>query len=225
LESVFATPHPIGVDEQGRHLFRAGIQPDGRTCVIGSGTVSMIYAKLAKHEGARDVTMLVRSESKAALVRRVMGNGFGVLVTGDTDGLPLTEKLSAEGRLVERLKEATGGELYDDVVCACADPDAQRIMPQLYAPEGYAVGACFGGTRELADRVDMDLHHYRAAKTIGTSGCSTDAMKTILQWLGDGSLKLDGVTDPRHWTFADNPAEFMTISSSLKPVLFPWEKH
>ena len=222
LESIFATPHPIGVDADGRHQYRAGIRRAGRTCIIGSGTVSMIYALLARHEGAKEVFILLRSEEKAGIVRRTLGEGYNLCITGKSEGFALAEKLAAEKQLVGELRERTGGELFDDVVCACADPHAQRLMPQLYAPDGYAVGACFGGTHEVVDKMDMDLHHYRAAKTIGTSGCSTAAMKTILEWLREGSLKLDGFADPRHWTFRDSPSEFFLTAGSLKPVLYPW---
>lgn len=223
LESVHATPHAVGADPAGRYLFTAGIRPHGRTCIIGSGTVSMIYARLARREGARQILLLARSEEKAALLRRILGDGFETHVTGRLDALPLEEKLTAEDKLVSALMARTDGELFDDVICACADPDAQRLMPRLYAPEGDAVGACFGGTHALADRVNMDLHHYRAARTIGTSGCSTAAMKTILVWLQDGSLSLDDMVDPRHWTFRDLPDQFFSAAGARKPVLHPWE--
>ena len=183
----------------------------------------MIYAVLAKIEGAKEVFILVRSEEKAQLVRRILGEGFQICITGKTDRLSMAEKVDAETRLVAELKEKTGGELFDDVVSACSDPDAQRLMPRLYAPDGYAVGACFGGTHELVERVDMDLHHYRAAKTIGTSGCSTAAMKTILAWLESGSLRPEGFIEARHWTFSDRPGDFFSATGALKPVLYPWE--
>lgn len=223
LESVFATPHPVGVAQSGRHLYQSGILKGGRTCIIGSGTVSLIYALLARHEGAREIVMLVRSEEKAALLRRILGSEIGVCVTGKTDAWTLADKLAAEDALVSRLEEMTRGELFDDVVCACADPNAQRLMLRLYAPNGHAVGACFGGTHQLVDHANLDLHHYRAGKTIGTSGCSTDAMKTILAWLQDGSLDLTGLMSDRRWTFQDSPDEFMRNTGALKPVLYPWE--
>ena len=64
LESIFATPHPVGVDAEGRHTYAAGVRPGGNVCVIGSGTVGMIYALLAILEGAKQIVMVVRSEAK-----------------------------------------------------------------------------------------------------------------------------------------------------------------
>jgi len=222
LEAIYAMPHAVGADAQGRHQYRGGILPGGRTCVIGSGTVSMICAALARLEGAAEVFMLVRSRDKGELARAVLGPWLQVYVSARMNGFSMEERLRAEAGIVKDLADRTQGRLFDDVISACADPAAQRLMVELYAPEGNAVGACFGGTRELADRVNMDLHHYRLARTTGTSGCSTSAMKTILSWLAEGKLNLNGFIDPRPWTLRDNPAEFFTVSGGLKPALRPW---
>ena len=224
LESIFATPHAVGVDAEGRHLYRSGIRRGGRVCVIGSGTVSMIYALLCTVEGAAEVFMLVRSEEKAQLVRRVLGPGVHAVIIPRYGDRPLAEKLEAERGTVEELRAHTRGELFDDVIAACADPDAQRLMLQLYRPEGYAVGACFGGTHETVDAAELDTNHYRCAKTIGTSGCSTRGMETILRWLQEGRLSLRGFTARRRFTLHDDPHEFLTTQAEgLKPVLYPWE--
>ena len=119
------------------------------------------------------------------------------------------------------LADLTGGYLFDDVIVASASPAAQRLMLRLYTREGYAVGACFGGTHRLVDAADLDVHHYRAATTIGTSGCSTDCMKTILAWQQSGRLGLRGFTSRRHFTLDDDPHEFFTTDAGgLKPALY-----
>lgn len=224
LESIFATPHPVGVDEQGRHLYRAGIQPGGNVCVIGSGTVSMIYAALALLEGAGRVVTVVRSEAKARLVRQLLGQRAEVHLAPRTQEDAAPETLAAEAQTVRDLAALTDGHLFDDVIAACASPAAQRLMLSLYTPEGYAVGACFGGTHQLVDAANIDLNHYRAAKTIGTSGCSTDCMKTVLGWLASGRLGLRGFVSRRRFTLDDDPHEFFTTEADgLKPALFPAE--
>jgi threonine dehydrogenase-like Zn-dependent dehydrogenase len=221
LESIFATPHQVGVDDEGRHLFRAGIQPGGKTCVIGSGTVSMIYATLALLEGAGQVIMIARSEAKAELINSVLGKRIQVYLAPRTGEDATPETLAAEERVVRDLEDWTGGYLFDDVVSACASPAAQRLMLKLYTREGYAVGACFGGTHQLVDAADIDVNHYRAAKTMGTSGCSTDCMKTILRWLGEDRLSLEGFLSKRLFTLEDDPHEFFTTGADgLKPALY-----
>ncbi len=224
LESIFCTPHPIGVDADGRHQYRAGILPGGRCCVIGSGTVSMIYARLARLEGAAQVVMLVRSESKASLAQSVLADEVSVEVVSRYSDLSLPEKMEAEEGIVERMREITEGHLFDDVISACADSDAQRLMLSLYCPQGYAVGACFGGTHAVVDGADIDANHYRMAKTVGSSGCSTRTLETVVRRLGEGSLSLDGFLDPQRYSFDDDPEEFFGgATGGLKPALDPWK--
>ena len=221
LESIFATPHQVGVDEAGRHVFRGGIQPGGNVCVIGSGAVSMIYARLAMLEGAGRLVMVVRSEAKGELASRVLGDAVEVYLAPRTGEDAAPETLAAEDRIVEDLSDLTGGYLFDDVIAACASPAAQRLMLRLYTPEGYAVGACFGGTHRLVDAANIDLNHYRAAKTMGSSGCSTDCMQTVLTWLEEGRLDLTGFLSDRRFTLEDDPHEFFTTyADGLKPALF-----
>ncbi|HAX98185.1 MAG TPA: hypothetical protein DCY12_04670 [Candidatus Atribacteria bacterium] len=224
LESIYATPHPVGVDKEGRHIYKAGIQPGGETCIIGSGTVSMIYASLALLEGAKEVVMIVRSEKKEKLIHQILGHKVKVYITPQPNDSSTQEYLLQEENIVHDLEEITEGYLFDDVISACSDPNAQRLMLKLYTREGYGVGACFGGTHSLVDQADLDQNHYRCAKTIGTSGCSTDAMKTVLQWLHEGKLSFEGFTSSRRFSFDNTPQEFFTTAADgLKPVLYPWE--
>jgi len=221
LESIFATPHPTGVDAQGRHLYRAGVQPGGNVCIIGSGTVSMIYAALAHLEGAGRVVVIVRSDSKRRLVHEVLGDKVETYLAPCIPDEAFPETRVAEERIVHDLTELTNGHLFDDVVAACASPGAQRLMLELYTREGYAVGACFGGTHQLVNAANLDTNHYRAAKTIGTSGCSTDCMKTILGWLESDHLDLRGFVSRQRFTMNDDPHEFLTTNADgLKPALF-----
>ncbi|MFH0937678.1 MAG: alcohol dehydrogenase catalytic domain-containing protein [Planctomycetota bacterium] len=222
LESIYATPHQVGVDRRGRHLFHSGIKPGGNVCIIGSGTVGMIYAKLAFLEGAGRVVMIVRSDAKLRLAQRLLGPRLEVyqmppMPEDDSRGIHEAEEI-----VVRDLQAMTDGYLFDDVIAACAASSAQRLMLKLYTPEGYAVGACFGGTHQLVDGADIDSNHYRAAKTIGTSGCSTDGMKTILEMLEKDKLDLNGFTSPERFTLDDNPHDFFsTDADGLKPVLYP----
>ena len=224
LETVFQTPHAVGVDEEGRQRFRAGTKPSGRALVIGSGSVSMIYALLCRIEGAAEVHVVVRSEAKADLVRRTLGQGVRITISEQAEEDDQAAQIAAEDRLVEELRGKTDGRLFDDVISACADPRAQRWMLRCYNTEADATGACFGGARALVDGVDMDIHHYRQARTIGSSGCSTRCMETVIRWLADGKLSLLGFTSERRFNLRDDPEEFFTTKADgLKPVLYPWE--
>ena len=224
LESIFSTPHPVELDKEGRHLFRGGIERDGFSLIIGSGSVSMIYARLCQIEEAKKVFILVRSKEKASLAREILGEDIVPVIYPSYKDKSISKKEKIEDNLVENLKNATKGNLFDDVIVACSDTDAQRLMLKLYSPEGNAVGACFGGTHGKTDRVDMDQHHYRSAKTIGSSGCSTKTMETVLSWLEKGKLSLKGFLSCQKYSLATDPKEFFTTEADgLKPVLYPWD--
>ena len=66
-------------------------------CVIGSGTVSMIYAALACLEGAARVIMIVRSDDKKRLVRQVLGDKVAVYVSPSYPEAASPETLAVEG--------------------------------------------------------------------------------------------------------------------------------
>lgn len=224
LESIFATPHPVGVEPDGRHRYRAGILPGGRTLIIGSGTLAMVYGRLAEIEGAAEVWFIVRSQAKVELIRAVLGEGPSFRIVPDYAERPLPEKLEVEAELEEELRDLTGGALFDDIVLACPSTDAQRYMFRLLNPNGYGVAACFAGVREPSDAPGIDLLHYRIGKAIGTSGCSTRAMETVLDWLSTGRLSLEGMTCPHPYTLDDPPEEFFcTRADGRKPMLFPWQ--
>lgn len=224
LESIFSTPHPVRLDREGRHFFRGGIKKNGLSLIIGSGSVSMIYARLCQVEGAKKVFILVRSKEKAALVEEILGKDITSIINPSYKDKSTLEKEKIEDKLVKKLRDLTDGHLFDDVIVACSDADAQRLMLKLYNPEGYAVGACFGGAHDKVDRVNMDQHHYRSAKTIGSSGCSTKTMETILSWLEKGKLSLKGFLSSQRYSLATDPEEFFTTKADgLKPVLYPWD--
>ena len=224
LESIYATPHAIGVDEEGRHIVHSGIKPSGRTLIIGSGSLAIIYGQLARIEGAGEVWFIVRSQGKVELVTAVLGDWPRFKVVPDYSGISLPEKLETEARLEAEFADLTHGALFDDIVLAAPSKDAQRLMFRLFNPDGYGVAACFAGLHEACEQAQVDQLHYRMAKAVGTSGCSTRTMETVLNWLASGKLSLKGFTCPRHFTLNDDPSEFFqTKADGRKPMLYPGE--
>ncbi len=224
LESIFATPHAVGVDSEGRHIVRSGIKRKGRTLIIGSGTLALIYGQLAKIEGAKDIWFIVRSQSKVELASEILGDWAKFKIVPDYSTCPLSKKIEMETELVKEFTDLSDGNLFDDIILAAPSKDAQRLMFQLLNPDGYGVVVCFAGLHEASDHAQVDNLHYRMAKAIGTSGCSTRTMETVLNWLSSGKLSLNGYTCPHHYTLNDNPADFFqTKADGRKPMLYPWE--
>ena len=224
LESIYTIPHATGVDEEGRHLVHSGIKKDGRTIIIGSGPLALIYAQLAKIEGASEIWLIVRSQAKVDLVTKVLGRWPKSHIVADYSDLPLREKLNREELLVSELTDLTEGQLFDDVILACPSADAQRLLFHLLNPDGYGAVSLFAGLHESSEDVNVDLIHYRIAKATGTSGCSTRTMETLLSWLSTGKLSLSGFTYPHHYSLDNDPEEFFqTKADGRKPMLYPWE--
>ena len=224
LESIYNTSHSIGVNGDGRHIIHSGIKPGGRTIIIGSGTLAMIYARLAKIEGAEEVWFMVRSQQKVKLITSVLGNWPRFKVVPDYSGALLPEKFKLETKLEEEFRDLTNGKLFDDVIVACPSKDAQRMMFQLLHTDGYGVAVVFAGLHEASEHARVDLLHYRMGRAAGSSGCSTRTMETVLRWLSSGKLSLKGFICPHHYTLNDDPDEFFqTKADGRKPMLYPGE--
>jgi L-iditol 2-dehydrogenase len=224
LECIYATPHAVGIDAEGRHIVRSGIRKGGRTLIIGSGTLAMIYGLLARTEGASEVWFMVRSQSKADLLGRLLGDWPRFKIVPDYTSLPLSDKLNTEAGIAKELADLTHSDLFDDVVLAAPSLDGERLMFRLLSPDGYSVAACFAGLHKPTEQTLVDNLHYRMAKAVGTSGCSTRTMETILKWISRGELSLKGLTCPHHYTLNTDPAEFfLTKADGRKPMLYPWE--
>ena len=110
------------------------------------------------------------------------------------------------------------------MVLAVSSLDAQRYAFELLTPSGHGALALFAGLQCASENANVDLLHYRMAKAIGTTRCSTRTMRTVLRWLEEGRLSLKGYSDARHYTLEDDPAEFFQADASgLKLMLYPWE--
>jgi len=224
LESIYAIPHAVGVDAEGRHIVHSGILKGGRTLIVGSGTLATIYGLLARIEGAAEVWFMVRSQSKAELLGRLLGDWPRFKVVPGYASLPLPEKLRIEDGVAKEFTDLTRGDLFDDVVLAAPSEDAERLMFLLLNQDGYGVASCFAGLHKPTEQALVDNLHYRMAKAVGTSGCSTRTMETILKWLSSGKLSMRGLTCTHHYTLNNDPAEFFqTKADGRKPMLYPWE--
>ena len=173
LHSINASVHAVGaIREQphlGKFVFESGIKKGGRVGIIGSGSVGLAYAKLCRILGAEEIIIFVRSEGKEELVSSILGRGgFSTIrYPEELEG----EELKKE--IVKIVSEATDGNLLDDVVCACPDPEAASLAFDIVNEGGYIALFVGLGHKEIPARLDA-LHYKFPAKAGGTSGCSTD---------------------------------------------------
>ena len=222
LESIFTTPHSMGIDREGRHIMKSGIKEGGNTLIVGSGVLALIYGRLALAEKANQVWFQVRSQKKADLIKGIFGDDVKIKIVAGYSDKDLEQKLLIEQQLVKEYQELTDGRFFHDLILACASMDSQRLLFHLSNEDGYSAIAFFAGLHELSDQTNVDLLHFRLAKAFGTSGASTKAMQTILDWIAKGKLSLEGLSNDKKYTLRDDPAEFFTMGSeNLKPLLYP----
>ena len=75
------------------------------------------------------------------------------------------------------------------------------------------------GTLEKVWQADIDLPSHSHPRLKALAGLE----QTVLDWLGAGKLAVAGFACPRHYTLADDPAEFFTTrADGRKPMLYPW---
>ncbi len=222
LHSIYASVHAVGAIREkpylGKFIFESGVKEGGTVGIIGSGSVGLAYAKLCRILGAGKVIIFVRSEYKEKLVRSILGtDGFSTIRY--PEGL---EGEDSRNEMVKIVSEATGGNLLDDVACACPDPDAASLAFDIVNEGGYIALFAGLGHKEIPARLDA-LHYKFPAKAGGTSGCSTDHMKSIIEFADSGLIDLAAF--PSRDIFyledlEDNPASFFEYKG-LKPILSP----
>jgi threonine dehydrogenase-like Zn-dependent dehydrogenase len=227
LDCFEKTTHELGQDDRGSVL-RKGVLPGGATCVVGSGSMALMAAMVALMDdevirigGARMVVVVVRSEDKAHLVRRVLPDERVIpLVCEDQSDL-----LAAVGsRCGPRYQAAIGRPFrgFDDVILAAGTAGTVAQVHRMLAPANGRIMA-FAGTRGPCE-IDSGVWHYRNAGVLGTSGCNTKMIEVALGLFARGSLNVS-VLAGEQYTFDDlerpGGIERFFGDKHLRPFLSP----
>ena len=216
--------HPEGQDEQG-NIMKKGVARGGTTAIIGSGALAYIAAELAltcdkdmQIGGASKVVMLVRSQEKAELGKRLLEADFG----GSVEFLIYDSGLSPRDIVSNLENKFRGTFFFDDIVVAAGDARTVELAHRMVSGTGWRVHT-LAGTRSNAV-IESGVWHYGNASTSGTSGCNTRAMENVMKMIQRGTAKLSQFSGKRY-TFKDllkGPREFFT-DKHLRPVLLPNE--
>lgn len=227
LDCFQKTTHEVGQDLGGSILHK-GVKPGGVTCVIGSGAMAIMSAMLALVDDeatgmspAGEVLVVVRSDDKAELVRRIVADRrVATLVCRDEAYLP------------QRISEVYGREYsqrtgkpfrgFDDIILGAGTAETVALSHKLMAPTGARIQT-FAGTRgECA--IESGAWHYGNAGVLGTSGCNTKMMEVSLGLFQRGKIAVDRLAG-RGYTFKDlGTAEGVKAffeDKHLRPYLMP----
>jgi len=227
LDCFEKTTHELGQDDCGS-ILRKGVLPGGATCVIGSGSMALMAAKVALMTdgvidigGAREVAVVVRSEDKARLVRQVVPNERVVpIVCEDPSDLLAAVRARYADRYAATLGRTFRG--FDDVILAAGTSETLASAHRLIGPANARVMA-FAGTRGPCE-LESGVWHYHNAGVLGTSGCNTKMIEIALGLFARGSLDVS-VLAGRRYTFDDLAApggvEAFFNDKHLRPFFAP----
>ena len=219
LDCLDLSVHPEAQGPRG-NLMKKGVKRGGHTAVIGSGAMAFMAAQMALHVdemievgGAAKVTMLVRSDEKCALGRRLFPREPRLDFVLNAPG-------SSDAAVARRVRERYGPDFgFDDVILAAGDAATLALAHKLVAGSNWRVHA-FAGTRGPAE-MDSGCWHYGNAGTHGTSGCNTKAMENVIGMVerGFALAKFSGKTYALP-ALRDDPLPFFE-DTHLRPVLSP----
>lgn len=227
LDCFEKTTHELGQDDRGS-ILRKGVLPGGAVCVIGSGSMALMAARLAIMEdsvirigGAREVVVVVRSEDKGRLVKRILPDERVVpFVCGDESNLAEAVRSAYQQRY-----QGTFGRPYhgfDDVILAAGTATTVAQAHRLIAPTNARIMA-FAGTRGPCE-VESGVWHYHNAGVLGTSGCNTKMIEVALGLFARRSLDVSDLAG-KAYTFDDleqpGGIEAFFNDKYLRPYLLP----
>ncbi len=160
-----AIAEPLACVVNGQRKSQVGL---GDVVVIaGAGPIGLMHLQLARLAGARKVLV---SEPSAA--RRELAEALGASRTVD----PQHE------RLVEVVKEETGGDGADVVVAAIGVPGLVNELLEIARPGGRVnLFAGYSGAGETT--ISANLIHYGELVVTGTSACTREDFRHALQLL------------------------------------------
>jgi len=219
LDCLDLSVHPEAQGPRG-NIMKKGVKRDGHTAVIGSGAMAFMAAQMALWQdeqievgGAAKATMLVRSDAKADLGRRLFPHETRVDYIVNPRG-------ADDDRCVRSVRERYGADFgFDDVILAAGDSTTLALAHKLVAGSNWRVHA-FAGTRGEAP-LESGLWHYGNAGTHGTSGCNTKAMENVLGMIERG-FPVEGFSGRRYALedLRDDVSPFFD-DTHLRPVLVP----
>jgi 2-desacetyl-2-hydroxyethyl bacteriochlorophyllide A dehydrogenase len=154
----------------GAHAVRrAGIKPDQRVLVSGSGPIGIACALFARLRGG-EVTVVDRRPERLALCREKLGIPYVLTLDADVD---------------VRLLALSGGDMFDVVFDATGNPEAME--------NGFRYIA-HGGTYVLVSVVNADIKfsdpefHKREATLMGSRNATAEDFELVLRCIRSGQI-------------------------------------
>ena len=162
LESLAVVMH--GLD-------RSEIEKGKTVCIIGTGSIGLLFIALAKREGVKIIS-LGRSESKLKLAKEL-----------GADHVVNIKDISSED-IIQKTKDLTGGFGPDVVIEAVGLPEIWELATKIVARGGLV--NFFGGCKK-GSKVEIDTFrlHYDELKILGVFHHTPKYVKKALDLLSE----------------------------------------
>jgi len=217
----------VGQGDAGSVLIR-GVRPGGTTCIIGSGSMALMAALLARLDDpvvrmgrASEIVFVVRSPRKADFIRTMLPDQpIATVVCEDQTRMPAAVVEQYGPLFTRRTGRPFRG--FDDLIVCAGDSETIGLAHQLITHTGARIMA-FAGTRGPCS-IESGAWHYGNAGILGTSGCNTKMVEISLGLFARGSLDVSRLAG-RAYTFDDLRApggvEKFFSDKYLRPCLEP----
>ena len=155
---------------------RSEISSDKTVCVIGTGSIGLMFVSLAKLNGAK-VISIGRKDFKLKVARE-LGADFTLNLTEYPD----------KSDLIKKVKNLTGSAGPEIVIEAVGLPEIWELATYLVSRGGLV--NFFGGCKS-GSKVELDTYrlHYDELKLIGVFHHTPKHVQTALNLLGDSFFK------------------------------------
>jgi len=184
-----------------------GLKAGDRVLIIGGGPLGALHAELAKAEGAAEVMIVGRSETRLVLLRQLRDV---LLIDG------------AHQDVAAVLAERTNG-LGADIVIVCSPTRQAMEQAVRYARKGGGV-SFFASLPKDSSIITLDsrMIHYGELRVTGASDSRPEHVKRAVEYMAQGKIDADRVITHRlpleeiHAGLA-----LMKERKSLKVLMYP----
>ena len=172
LESLSVVIHGIEKSE---------ITKDKTVCIIGTGSIGLLYVILLKLIGAR-VISIGRKESKLLLARKLGANYI----------VNLNNYSSNSTLLLDHIKNITNKVGPDVVIEAAGYPELWQLATEIVCKGGLVnfFGGCSKGTQVQLDTYRI---HYDELKLVGVFHHTPEHVKKALELMKNNSILVDKI--------------------------------
>lgn len=213
LGNVVELPEHVSFDEGAiieplscvyNGLSATPVKPGDNVCIIGAGTIGVMFALLAKLSGASKVIVANRTPDRLKLCKSIDPS----LITVESTNLE------------NEVNNQTNGNGADVCIVACSSPSAQAQALELTGMNGSV--NYFGGLPKNNEMVKINTNaiHYKQLKVTGTTKANNYYFRESLKLINDKKLNIKKLITNKYSINDFNEAtKSANISKGLKSII------